>query len=57
MQNASLDELASLPYLSYSEARKLLSFRTREGKLTWSNLKSVEDFDSLKIKRLALYLY
>ena len=57
LQNASLDELASLPYLSYSEARKLLSFRTREGKLTWSNLKSVEDFDSLKIKRLALYLY
>ena len=57
LQNASLDELASLPYLSYREARKLLSFRTREGNLTWSNLKSVQDFDSLKIKRLALYLY
>ena len=57
LQNASLEELSKLPYLSYSEARKVIKLRTELKEMGFSNLHSIKGFDSLKIKRLALYLF
>jgi len=57
LQEASLAELTNLPYLSYAEARKLLQLRTELKTIDFSNLHSIKGFDSLKIKRLTLYLY
>ena len=57
LQNASLEELSKLPYLSYSEARKVIKLRTELKEMGFSNLHSIKGFDSLKIKRLTLYLF
>ena len=57
LQGASLDDLARLPYLTYSEARHLVAFRTKKGTLRWQDLRKPLEFDSLKIQRLTLYLY
>lgn len=57
LQNASLEELSKLPYLSYSEARKVVKLRTELNEIAFSNLHTIKGFDSLKIKRLALYLF
>lgn len=57
LQEASLDALSQLPYLSYQEARSILLLRTEMGSVTLPNLHSIKGFDSLKIKRLALYLF
>lgn len=57
LQGASLDSLAKLPYLSYQEARKIIRLRTEMGEIRLANLHSIKGFDSLKIKRLALYLF
>ena len=57
LQNASLEELSKLPYLSYSEARKVVKLRTELKEMGFSNLHSIKGFDSLKIKRLTLYLF
>ena len=57
LQNTSLEELAQLPYLSYYEARRIVAFRTKNGSLSSTELGRIQGFDSLKIKRLTLYLY
>jgi DNA uptake protein ComE-like DNA-binding protein len=57
LQEASLAELSKLPYLSYEEARKVVQLRTDLKGMSFSNLHSIKGFDSLKIKRLALYLF
>ena len=57
LQTASLEELAQLPYLSYYEARRIIAFRTKKGNLSPMELGRIQGFDSLKIKRLTLYLY
>ena len=57
LQNASLEELAQLPYLSYYEACRIVAFRTKNGSLSTTELGRNQGFDSLKIKRLTLYLY
>lgn len=44
-------------YLSYAEARKVVQLRTELKRMRFSNLQSIKGFDSLKIKRLALYLF
>jgi len=54
---ASVEELSKIPYLSYAEARKIVRLRTKLKGMRFSNLHSIKDFDSLKIKRLALYLF
>jgi len=54
---ASVEELSKIPYLSYAEARKIVRLRTELKGMRFSNLHSIKDFDSLKIKRLALYLF
>lgn len=57
LQQVSLEELTKLPYISYAEARKIISLRTRKREITLSNLHSIKGFDSLKIERLTLYLF
>ena len=57
LQTASLEELSQLPYLSYYEARRIVAFRTKNGKLSTTELSRIQGFDRLKIKRLTLYLY
>ena len=57
LQEASVEELSKIPYLSYTEARKIVRLRTELKGMRFSSLHSIKDFDSLKIKRLALYLF
>ena len=57
LQTSTLEELAKLSYLSYNEARRVVAFRTKNGDIAVSELSRIQGFDSLKIKRLALYLY
>lgn len=57
LQQASVEELSKVPYLSYAEARKVVQLRTELKRMRFSNLQSIKGFDSLKIKRLALYLF
>lgn len=57
LQKASLDALAKIPYLTYQEARAVIRLRTELGEINLSNLHSIKGFDSLKIKRITLYLF
>ena len=57
LQEASVEELSKIPYLSYAEVRKIVRLRTELKGMRFFNLRSIKDFDSLKIKRLALYLF
>ena len=57
LQEASLEELSKIQYLSYAEARKIVRLRIELKGMLFSSLHSIKDFDSLKIKRLALYLF
>ena len=52
----TMEVLLRIPYLSKSEAKKIIGFRTRNRNLSLENLRSEPGFDSLKIERLALYL-
>ena len=52
----TLEVLLSIPYLSKSEAKKIIGLRTRNRNLSLENLRTDPGFDSLKIERLALYL-
>ena len=57
LNQASLNDLANLPYLNREEAKQILILRTQKGKINLSNLHTIKGFDSLKIKRLTLYLF
>jgi len=52
----TMEALLRIPYLSKSEAKKIIGLRTRNQNLSFENLRSEPGFDSLKIERLALYL-
>ena len=52
----TMEALLRIPYLSKSEAKKIIGLRTRNRNLSLENLRSEPGFDSLKIERLALYL-
>jgi len=52
----SMEALLRIPYLSKSEAKKIIGLRIRNQNLSFENLRSEPGFDSLKIERLALYL-
>lgn len=52
----TLEALLRIPYLSKSEAKKIIGLRTRNQNLSLENLRTEPGFDSLKIERLALYL-
>jgi hypothetical protein len=51
-----MEALLRIPYLSKSEAKKIIGLRTRNRNLSLENLRSEFGFDSLKTERLALYL-
>ena len=57
ISRATLDELLRVPYLNKTEAKKIIGLRTRNPNLILKNMLSEPSFDSLKIERLALYLY
>lgn len=57
LNQADINQLANLPYLNREEAKKNVFLRTRKGKIDFSSLHSIKGFDSLKIKRLTLYLF
>lgn len=57
INDASLQELSALPYLNWKEAKQIVAFRTQQQKMVFNDLKKYAILDSLKIERLALYLY
>lgn len=57
ISKATLEELLRIPYLNKTEAKKIVGLRTRNPNLTLKNIHAELSFDSLKIERLALYLY
>lgn len=57
IDNASLEELMALPYLTKTEAKKIISLRTKQGTINLVDLARIEGFGALKIKRLTLYLF
>lgn len=57
LNQASINQLANLPYLNREEAKQIVLLRTRKGKIDFYSLHSIRGFDSLKIKRLTLYLF
>ncbi|MGB1971675.1 MAG: ComEA family DNA-binding protein [Flavobacteriaceae bacterium] len=57
LNQVDLWTLTKVPYLSREEAKKVIMLRTQKGEITLLDLYKIENFDSLKIKRLALYLF
>lgn len=57
MNTATLKELVQLPYVDNEDAKKIIALRTRLGKIDFTKLSTIKQFDSLKIKRIALYLF
>ena len=57
INKTTLEELQAIPYLSYEEAKKIIGIRTKKPNLNLKEFFFEMDFDSLKIKRLTLYLY
>jgi competence protein ComEA len=57
MNEATLDELQKIPYLSRSEARKIIAYRTKNKTISLNILSELfEDFPN-KTERIKLYLY
>lgn len=57
MNKATLNELIQLPYINSEDGRKIIALRSSLGKIDFAKLYQIKQFDSLKIKRLALYLF
>lgn len=57
MNKATLKELIQLPYINSEDGRKIIALRSSLGKIDFAKLYQIKQFDSLKIKRLALYLF
>ncbi|WP_010229581.1 ComEA family DNA-binding protein [Gillisia marina] len=57
INNASVLEIASVPYLDYDLAREIVDYRTLHEKIyTFEELAKIKDFPSEKLDRIALYL-
>jgi DNA uptake protein ComE-like DNA-binding protein len=57
INEASSDELVTIPYIDYEIAYKIIEFRTlHEGIRTLEELTKIEDFPENKIKLIGLYL-
>jgi DNA uptake protein ComE-like DNA-binding protein len=57
MNEATLDELQKIPYLSRSDARKIIAYRTKNKTISLNILSELfEDFPN-KTERIKLYLY
>ena len=57
IKKTTLEELQATLYLSYEEAKKIIGIRTKKPNLNLKKFFFEMYFDSLKIKRLTLYLY
>ena len=57
INNASIKELASLPYLNFQDAKKIITLRSKlNGIKSIKELTRIQDFTEEKIERIALYL-
>lgn len=56
LQQATVDQLIALPYLSYRTAKKIVVLRTRLGSLDCKDLTTIDDLSDDKLKFIALYL-
>ncbi|WP_394352000.1 ComEA family DNA-binding protein [Leptobacterium flavescens] len=53
----SLRDLTTLPYINYEDAKKIISFRSKFGRINSINeLTKIQDFSAEKITRIGLYL-
>ncbi len=58
INTASIEELARLYYISYSEASNIVALRTRQGRIdSFTQLKELSGIDSITIRRIPIYLY
>ena len=56
LDTVSYDDLVALPYLNASDAHRIIKWRSSNQKIEFDDLQNIEGFDSLKIKRISLYL-
>jgi len=56
LDTVSVDDLAKLPYLTATDAQNIIRRRSSNAGMELDDLQNIEGFDSLKIKRISLYL-
>ncbi|NAS29662.1 helix-hairpin-helix domain-containing protein [Flavobacteriaceae bacterium R38] len=57
INTVSIKELSKIPYLSYEEAKKIISYRSKFGRINSINdLTKIQDFPLEKINRIGVYL-
>lgn len=57
LNEATLKQLASIVYISYNEAKEIIIYRSKKGKIeSFSELGKIEGFTVQKINRIKLYL-
>ena len=56
LDSISYQDLVGLPYITPSDAQKIIRRRTAQEGISFDDLKNIEGFDSLKIARISLYL-
>lgn len=58
VNQASVEKLASLPYISYRLAGRIRDFRIQEKEITsWEEIVNLEGFPADRLERIKLYLY
>ena len=57
IQTASVEELASIPYLNYKQARAIVAYRTAQQKISMHELEILPELAHVSIERLVLYLF
>lgn len=57
IQTASVEELASIPYLNYKQARAIVAYRTAQQKISIHELEILPELAHVSIERLVLYLF
>lgn len=56
LDTVAYEDLVALPYLTPTDARNIIKWRSSNAGIGFSDLQNIEGFDSLKIKRISLYL-
>ena len=56
LDTVSRNDLAKLPYLTATDAQNIIRMRSSNREMVLDDLQNIEGFDSLKIKRISLYL-
>ena len=56
LDTVSCDDLVALPYLNTTDTHRIIKWRSSNEKIEFDDLQNIEGFDSLKIKRISLYL-